>query len=71
MATAAQMRATVKQTSPTTSASALFSPKVTDNFFSVCIRNISNFQLNPESIATLPPFGPIEGQKWFDQISSQ
>jgi hypothetical protein len=25
----------------------------------------------PESIATLPPFRPIEGQKWFDQISSQ
>ncbi len=24
-----------------------------------------------ESIATLPPFGPIEGLKWFDQISSQ
>ncbi len=24
-----------------------------------------------ESIATLPPFGPIEGQKWFDQIFSQ
>ncbi len=24
-----------------------------------------------EAIATLPPFGPIEGQKWFDQISSQ
>ncbi len=24
-----------------------------------------------ESIATLPPFGPIEGHKWFDQISSQ
>jgi hypothetical protein len=24
-----------------------------------------------ESVATLPPFGPIEGQKWFDQISSQ
>ncbi len=24
-----------------------------------------------ESIATLPPFGPIEGQKWFDQISSE
>jgi len=23
------------------------------------------------SIATLPPFGPIEGQKWFDHISSQ
>ncbi len=26
---------------------------------------------NPESVATLPPFGPIEGQKWFYQISSQ
>ncbi len=25
----------------------------------------------PESIATIPPFGPMEGQKWFDQISSQ
>ncbi len=24
-----------------------------------------------ESMATLPPFGPIEGQKSFDQISSQ
>jgi hypothetical protein len=24
-----------------------------------------------ESVATLPPFGPIEGQKWFDRISSQ
>ncbi len=24
-----------------------------------------------ESIATFPSFGPIEGQKWFDQISSQ
>ncbi len=24
----------------------------------------------PESLATLPPFGPIEGQKLFDQISS-
>ncbi len=24
-----------------------------------------------ESVATLPPFGPIEGQKCFDQISSQ
>ncbi len=24
-----------------------------------------------ESIATLPPFGPIEGHKWFVQISSQ
>jgi hypothetical protein len=27
--------------------------------------------LHSESVATLPPFGPIEGQKWFDQISSQ
>ncbi len=26
---------------------------------------------NAESIATLPPFGPIEGHKWFFQISSQ
>jgi hypothetical protein len=26
---------------------------------------------NSESVATLPPFSPIEGQKWFDQISSQ
>jgi hypothetical protein len=25
----------------------------------------------PQSIAKLPPFGPIEGNKWFDQISSQ
>ncbi len=25
----------------------------------------------PESVATLLPFSPIEGQKWFDQISSQ
>ncbi len=25
----------------------------------------------PGSVATLPPFSPIEGQKWFDQISSQ
>jgi hypothetical protein len=25
----------------------------------------------PESIATLPPFGPIEGHKWFFKISSQ
>ncbi len=24
-----------------------------------------------ESIATLPPLGPIEGNKWFDQIFSQ
>ncbi len=27
--------------------------------------------VSSESIATLPPFGPIEGHKWFDQISSQ
>ena len=26
---------------------------------------------SPESVATLPLFGPIEGQKWFDRISSQ
>jgi len=25
----------------------------------------------PESVATLPPFSPIEVEKWFDQISSQ
>jgi hypothetical protein len=25
----------------------------------------------PESIATLPPFGPLEGHKWFSKISSQ
>jgi len=30
-----------------------------------------NFHFNPESVATLPPFSPIEEQKWFDQISSQ
>ncbi len=32
---------------------------------------IDLFRQNPESVATLPPFSPIEGQKWFDQISSQ
>ncbi len=26
---------------------------------------------SPESVALLPSFGPIEGQKWFDQISGQ
>ncbi len=31
-------------------------------------RKLSNIT---ESVATLPPFGPIEGQKWFDQISNQ
>ncbi len=30
-----------------------------------------DFKPLPESVATLPTFGPIEGQKWFDQISSQ
>jgi hypothetical protein len=29
------------------------------------------FPGRPESVATLPPVSPIEGQKWFDQISSQ
>ncbi len=27
--------------------------------------------VHTESVATLPPFSPIEVQKWFDQISSQ
>jgi hypothetical protein len=31
----------------------------------------SSLFFGPESVATLPPFSPIEGQKWFDQISSQ
>ncbi len=36
------------------------------------IRYTSSRQnLYPEFIATLPPFGPIEGHKWFLQISSQ
>ncbi len=26
---------------------------------------------SPESIVTVPPFGPIEGQKWFFHISSR
>jgi hypothetical protein len=30
-----------------------------------------SFLETAESVATLPPFSPIEGQKWFDQISSQ
>ncbi len=34
-------------------------------------RNVTVTKYFPESIATLPPFGPIEEQKWFDQISSQ
>jgi hypothetical protein len=28
-------------------------------------------ELTSESVATFPPFGPIEGKKWFDRISSQ
>ncbi len=42
-----------------------------------CVNNLFNGQQticplpSSESIATLPPFSPIEGQKWFDQISSQ
>ncbi len=31
----------------------------------------SGLMYSAESVATLPPFGPIEGQKWFDRISSQ
>jgi hypothetical protein len=27
--------------------------------------------LTAESMATLPPFGPLEGHKWFDWIFSQ
>ncbi len=30
-----------------------------------------NKEMSSESEATLPPFGPKEGQKWFDRISSQ
>jgi hypothetical protein len=33
--------------------------------------NQTHVKYSPESVATLPPFSPIEGQKWFDQISSQ
>jgi hypothetical protein len=33
--------------------------------------NGGSVAMGSESVATLPPFGPIEGQKWFDQISSQ
>jgi hypothetical protein len=36
------------------------------------VRMCRLYPLQPsESVATLPPFGPIEGQKWFDRISSQ
>ncbi len=33
--------------------------------------HIRRAKIPAESIATLPPFGPIEGHKWFFQISSQ
>ncbi len=36
-----------------------------------CVGSTQPRSLFTESVATLPPFGPIEGQKWFDQISSQ
>jgi hypothetical protein len=36
--------------------------------FALLLRKIYQ---DPESVATPPPFCPIEGQKWFDQISSQ
>jgi len=32
---------------------------------------LQSFRMTSESVATLPPFSPIERQKWFDQISSQ
>jgi hypothetical protein len=34
-------------------------------------QNVSLKRRCPDSIATLPPFAPIEGHKWFVQISSQ
>ncbi len=40
-------------------------------FLPPCIWNLPFMSAASESIATLTPFGPIEGQKWFDQISSQ
>ncbi len=40
-------------------------------YWSAKIDDISLWPPGPESVATLPPFSPIEGQKWFDQISSQ
>jgi hypothetical protein len=39
-----------------------------ENKFKLLLRDRGR---GPESVATLPPFSPIEGQKWFDQISSQ
>ncbi len=38
------------------------------NFLKHLLRNIAIWT---ESVATLPPFSPIEGRKWFDQIFSQ
>ncbi len=35
------------------------------------IKSLEKKYSSPESVATLPPFSSIEGQKWFDQISSQ
>jgi hypothetical protein len=35
------------------------------------LAKVSSQRSNPESVVTLPSFSPIEGQKWFDQISSQ
>ncbi len=40
------------------------------NFFSDLCAALDKKYIT-ESIATLPPFGPIEEQKWFDQIYSQ
>ena len=49
----------------------LYRPK--HNVFDACrsIPRASGRGLGPESVAKLPPFGPIEGQKWFDQIFCQ
>ncbi len=41
------------------------------HFQKVYVPTLWLFPSSSESVATLPPFGPIEGQKWFDQISSQ
>ncbi len=40
-------------------------------FSSPLINEDLSARTTAESIATLPSFGPIEGQKWFFQISSQ
>ncbi len=41
----------------------------TDQVYSIF--SIMQSLCTPEAVVTLPPFGPIEGQKWFFQISSQ